>query len=135
FADGNLESFADQLGNVIFRGVIRYPAHGDGNAFFLVARGQRDLQLTRGRDRVAKKQFVKISQPEKEQSIGMLLLDRGILPHERSGGLGHCVLSFMCDQTKCKRRAKVIPRATRRLRRVFQPSTPLLSAALQTSST
>ena len=44
-ADGDLESFADELGNVAFRRVIRYATHGDGHAFFLITRGQRNLQL------------------------------------------------------------------------------------------
>src|SRR4029077_7976649 len=39
----NFESPADELRNVTFRGMIRNAAQWDRHAFFLVARGQRDL--------------------------------------------------------------------------------------------
>ena len=45
FADGDLKSLADQLGNVTFGRVVRHAAHRYRDAFFLIARGQRDLQF------------------------------------------------------------------------------------------
>ncbi len=88
-ADRNLKALAQQLRKIIFRRVIGHAAHGDGVVFFFVARSQRDLQLTRGHHRVFKEEFVEVSQAEEEQRVGMLFLDRGILPHQRSGGFGH----------------------------------------------
>ena len=88
-ADGDLESFADELGDVVFGRVVGHAAHGDGDAFFLVARGQRDLQLARGDHGVLEEELVEIAQAKEEQRVGMLFLDRGILPHQRSGGLAH----------------------------------------------
>ena len=35
-ADGNFETFADELANVAFGGVVRYSAHGHSDAFFFV---------------------------------------------------------------------------------------------------
>ena len=89
FADGHLESLADELGDVAFGGVVGNSAHRHGNAFFLVARGQRDLQLTRGHLRVLEEQLVEVSEAKEQQRVGVVLLDRGILPHQRSGGLAH----------------------------------------------
>ena len=88
-ADGDLESLANQLGDVVLRRVIRHAAHRNGDALFLVARSQRDLQLL-GRDhRVFKEQLVEITQAKEQQRMGMLFLDGCILPHQRRGRLGH----------------------------------------------
>ncbi len=88
-ADRDLESLADQLGDVAFGRVMGHAAHGDGDAFFLVARGEGDLQFARGQDGVVKEKLVEISQAKEQQGAGMLFLDGGILPHQRSGRLGH----------------------------------------------
>ncbi len=89
FADGNLESLANQLGDIVLGRVIGHAAHRDGDAFFLVARGQRDLQFP-GRDhRVFKKQLVEIAQAKEQQRAGMVFLDGCVLPHQRRGRLGH----------------------------------------------
>src|SRR3974377_1109589 len=64
-------------------------AHLDGDPLFLVAGGQRNLQLFRRHDSVIEEQFVEIAQTKKKQCVGMFLLDGGILPHQRSGRLGH----------------------------------------------
>ena len=63
-ADCDLESFANQFGNVVFRRVIRHAAHGNGGAFFLVARRERDLQFARRDDCVLEEQLVEIAQAE-----------------------------------------------------------------------
>ncbi len=89
FADGDLESPANQLRDIAFGGMVRHAAHGDGDTFFLIARGQRDLQFFRGQDGVVKEKLVEISQAKEQQGAGMLLLDGGILPHQRRGRLGH----------------------------------------------
>ncbi len=89
FADGDLESLANQLGNVVLGRVVGHTAHRDGDAFFLVARGQRDLQFARGDHRVFEEQLVEIAEAKEEQRVGMLFLDRGVLPHQRSGRLAH----------------------------------------------
>ena len=88
-ADGDLEALADQLRDVAFGGVMGDAAHRDGDAFFFVARGERDLQFFGGEDGVVEEEFVEISQAEEQQGAGMLLLDGGILPHQRRGRLGH----------------------------------------------
>ena len=88
-ADRDLESLANQLGDVALGGVVRHATHGDGDAFFLVARGQRDLQFLRRQDGVVEEKFVEIAQAKEQQGAGMLLLDGGILPHQRGGRLGH----------------------------------------------
>ena len=51
-ANGNLKSRADQPRNVALCSVIGHTAHGDGLAFFAVARGQRDLQFARRGNRI-----------------------------------------------------------------------------------
>ena len=88
-ADGDLEALANQLGDVVLGRVIRHAAHGNGDAFFLVARGERDLQLARGDDRILEEELVEVAQAEEQQRAGMLFLDRGVLPHQRRGGLAH----------------------------------------------
>ena len=66
-----------------------YAAHGDGYAFFFVARGQSDLQFFCGEDGVVEEKLVEVSQAEEQQGSGVLLFDGGILPHQRGGRLGH----------------------------------------------
>ena len=89
FADRDLEPAPDQFCDVALGGVVGHATHGDGHAFFFIARGQRDLQLARGQHRVVEEKLVEIPQPEEQQSVGMLFLDGGILPHQRRRGLGH----------------------------------------------
>ena len=88
-ADGDLEALADELGDVVVGRVIRHAAHGDGRALFLVARGQRDLQLARGDHGVLEEELVEVAQAKEQKRAGMLFLDRGVLPHQWSGRLAH----------------------------------------------
>jgi hypothetical protein len=88
-ADGDLETFANELADVAFRRVVRHSAHGHGDAFFFVARSERDLQFFRGHNRVIEEELIKIAEAEKQQCGGMFFLDGGVLPHQRSGGLRH----------------------------------------------
>ena len=99
-ADRDLESLADQLRDVAFGGVVRHAAHGNGDAFFFVARGERDLQFFGGQDGVVEEKLVEISQAEEQQGAGMLLLDGGILPHQRRGRLGHFKRASCADYNK-----------------------------------
>ena len=66
-ADCDFESLADQLRDIAFGGVVGYAAHGDGDAFFFVARGQRDLQFFCGEDGVVEEKLVEVSQAEEQQ--------------------------------------------------------------------
>src|SRR5260370_34947885 len=80
-ADGDLEARADQARDIAFGGVIRNAAHGNGLALFAVARGERDLQLARGDDRVFVEQFVEIAEAEEQQRVRVARLDGVILLH------------------------------------------------------
>ena len=88
-ANRDLESLANQLSDVPLGRVIGHAAHGNRDSFFFIAGGQRDLQLFRRHHGIVEEQFVEVAQPEKQECGGMIFLDRGILPHQRSGGLGH----------------------------------------------
>ena len=69
--------------------MVGHAAHGHGNSFFFVSRGQRDLQFFGGYHGVLKEQLVEISEPEEQKCRGMLFLDGSVLPHQRSGRLIH----------------------------------------------
>ncbi len=88
-ADGDLESFANELGDVILSRVVGDTAHGYRNALLLVARGQRDLQFARGDHGVFEEQFVEIAETKEDERIGVFFFDRGILPHQGRGRLAH----------------------------------------------
>jgi hypothetical protein len=94
FANRDLEAATDQLRDVAFGGMVRHAAHGDIRAFFFIARGQGDLQFARRQNGVIEEKLVEIPQPEEQQSVGMLFLNGGILPHQRCGGLRH---GRICD--------------------------------------
>src|SRR5204862_7188672 len=49
----------------------------------LVAAGQGDAELARGGGGVLKEELVEIAQPEKQQRVRVLPLDRAVLPHQR----------------------------------------------------
>jgi len=81
FADGDLVPGADQLRDVIFSGMVGNAAHRYRLAFFFVSCSKRDLEESRGQDRVVVKQLVEIAQPEEQHCRRMLLLYRMILLH------------------------------------------------------
>lgn len=89
FTNRHLESLADQFRDVAVSGVIGNTAHGNGDTFFLVARGEGDLQFARSGDRVVEEELVKVTQPEEQERVGMLFLDGGVLPHQRRGSFIH----------------------------------------------
>ena len=88
-ADGHAEALADQLGDISFRRMKRHAAHRDGDAFFLIARSQRDLQLASGDDRVLKEKLIEVPQAEQQKRVRVALLDAAVLAHQRSRKLTH----------------------------------------------
>ena len=74
-ADGDAIALADQTRDVAFGRMIGHAAHGDGRAFFLVARGEGDFEFARGGDGVVEEELVEIAQAEHQQSARDLLLD------------------------------------------------------------
>src|SRR6267378_192257 len=95
-ADRDLESGADQARDVAFRGVVRNAAHGNGLTLFAVARGESDLKLARGDDRVFVEQFVEIAQAEEQQGVRIPRLDGVILHHQRCCRLAHSRVTLLC---------------------------------------
>ena len=61
-------------------------------AFFLVARGERDFEFARGGDGVVVEELVEIAEPEQQQRVRHLLLERVVLPHQRRGRARSCVI-------------------------------------------
>ena len=53
-----------------------------------VARREREVELARGQARIVVEHLIKIAQPEKQQAVGIALLDRIILLHH-GGEFGH----------------------------------------------
>ena len=90
--DGDLVALCDQPRDIALRGMIRHAAHGNLilRAFVLsmVARGERQVEFTRGNARVLLEHLIKIAQPEKQQAVRITLLDRIILLHH-GGEFGH----------------------------------------------
>jgi hypothetical protein len=73
-ADGHAIALLDEARDVAFGRVVGHAAHGDGRAFFLVARGERDFQLARGHHGVFEEQLVEIAQAEHQQRLGTCCL-------------------------------------------------------------
>jgi len=67
-ANRDFEAGADQARDVAFGGVVWNAAHGNRLPLFAVARGESDLKLARGDDRVFVEQFVEIAQAEEQQA-------------------------------------------------------------------
>ena len=93
-ADGHPVALLNQPVNVALDGVVGNAAHGDRRAAFFIARGQGDLQLARRHHRVFVKHLVEVPQPEKQKGLGVLLLDCGVLPHERCRRLRHLLTDY-----------------------------------------
>ena len=73
----------DEARDVAFGRVIRDATHGNGHAFFFVARCERDFQFARRHDGIVVKELVEIAQPKHQQRIRNLLFDGIVLPHQR----------------------------------------------------
>ena len=67
----------------------RHAAHRDGDALFLVARSQRDLELAGGDDRILEEKLVEVPQAEQQKRVRMALLDAAVLTHQGSRELSH----------------------------------------------
>ncbi len=80
-ADGHAIALLDQARNVVFGGMIGHPAHRNGLALFLVARGESDFELAGGDDGVLIEQLIEIAESEQQERVGHLLLDAVILAH------------------------------------------------------
>ncbi len=91
-ANRNLESGADQPRDVTFGGVVRNAAHRNGLALFAIPRSERDLQFSRGYDRVFIKKFVEIAQAKEQQRMRVARLDGVILLHQRCCRLAHSLI-------------------------------------------
>ena len=88
-ANGDLESGANEAGDVALGRVIWDAAHRNGLAFFAIPRGQHDLQFAGREDGVFVEEFVEIAQAEQEQCVGVARFDCLVLLHQRCGGIGH----------------------------------------------
>ena len=85
-ADGHLVALGDQAADVRLGRVVRHAAHGRalGGVFDVaVARREREVELARGKARIVVEHLIKIAQPEKQQAVGIALLDLVILPLHR----------------------------------------------------
>src|SRR5271156_2010380 len=80
-ADRHLVPSLNQSRNIIFRRVIRHPAHRHRLPLLLIPRRQSDLQQTRSHHRIVIKKLIEIPQTKKQQSTRMLFLHRMILLH------------------------------------------------------
>ena len=81
-ADGHLIAFRYELGDIALGGMIGDAAHGGALLRILhaaVPRGQRQIELPGGDLRVVVEHLVEIAQPEKEQTVRVLLFDLVIL--------------------------------------------------------
>ncbi len=88
-ADGDLESGADEFGDVAVGGVIRDAAHRNRLALFAIPRGQRDLQFARGEHGVFVEKFVEIAEAKEQQRMRVARFYRMVLLHQRCSGIGH----------------------------------------------
>jgi hypothetical protein len=84
FADRNPEAFAHETGDVGVGGVVGNTTHGDrAAARVLRARGQRQLQGPRRRQRVLIKHLVEVPHPEEHDGVAVLAFGVEVLPHRR----------------------------------------------------
>ena len=96
-ADGHLVALGDETGDIGVGGVVGDAAHGDlvveGLGLILVPCGQSQIQLTGRRAGVGAEHLVEVAQTEKQNGVGVLLLDLHILAHH-GGQLCHGEASF-----------------------------------------
>jgi hypothetical protein len=69
--------------------VVGDATHGNGLAFFAIARGEGDLKFAGGDDGVFVEEFVEIAEAEEEEGVRVAGFDRVVLLHEWGGGFGH----------------------------------------------
>ena len=96
-ADGHLVALGNEAGDVGVGGVVGDAAHGDlvveGLGLVLVAGGEGKIQLTGRRAGVGAEHLVEVAQTEKQDGVGILLLDLHILAHH-GGELCHADTSL-----------------------------------------
>ena len=111
-ADSDFVTGAQQPGNIGFRGVKGDAAHGDGFAALAIARGEGNLQFFGGDQGVFVEKLVEVPQTKQEQRLGIALLDRLILPHQRRRGFYHSRPADLAGpeytSRRCARRAKQV---------------------------
>src|SRR5579875_3049734 len=90
-ADRDLETGANQPGEIDLGGMHRNPAHRDIGALVPAAPGQRDIERLRRGDRIVKEQLEEVPHAEKQQAARMGALDLVILRHHRREGRGRAV--------------------------------------------
>ena len=83
-ANGHLAPGTDQLVQISFQRVVRESSQLDKRMRTIGLASQNDIQHLRSENGIFPKGLVKVSDPKKEHSIRMLLLDFVVLPHQRS---------------------------------------------------
>ncbi len=84
FADGDTKPLPDEPGDVAVGGVKGHPAHGNRPAAGIFrARGEGQLERTRGRQRVLVEHLVEVAHPEEDDGVAVLTLRVEVLPHRR----------------------------------------------------
>ena len=87
-ADGHLVALGDKTGDIGVGGVVGDAAHGDllveGLVLVLIPGGQSQIQLAGRRAGVGAEHLVEVAQTEKQDGVGILLLDLHVLAHHGS---------------------------------------------------
>ena len=96
-ADGHLVALGDETGDIGVGGMVGDAAHGDllieGLVLVLVPGGQSQIQLAGRRAGVGAEHLVEVTQTEKQDGVGILLLDLHVLAHH-GGQLSHADTSL-----------------------------------------
>ncbi len=85
-ADGDLEALAQQLGGIIFPGVVGNAAQRHRVLLVLVARGQDHFQDGGGDPGVVEEHLVEIAEAEKKNGVGIAFFDLAVLAQHGGGG-------------------------------------------------
>ena len=83
-ANGNLEPFPHQFGDVTLTGMMRKPGHGNIGSRAVRASGQNDIERFRHLPGVVVKRLVKITHTKQQKKIRIAFLDFQILTHHGS---------------------------------------------------
>ena len=87
------ELFFDETGDIAFRRMVGYAAHGGPFLQPAVPPGEGQLQLPGGQDRIVEEHLIEVPQPEKQDVILMLVFDSKVLLHHW-GQLCHIQIHF-----------------------------------------
>jgi hypothetical protein len=80
-ADRNRLAELDELGEVLFDGVIGHACHLDRFACGSATRGQRDIEQARSVLRVVEEKLVEVAHAVEDEHVRMLCLDAQVLLH------------------------------------------------------